>query len=57
MLVEMLVAELAVEALNVAVLHRAPGLDQDVADGFPSTVREITYSKPNNKKANPCEVG
>jgi len=30
--VEVLIAELAVEALDVAVLHRPPGLDQDVAD-------------------------
>src|SRR5690606_2424121 len=31
-LVEALVAELAVEALDVAVLHRAAGLDQQVFD-------------------------
>jgi len=31
-LVEVLVAELAVEALDVTVLHGAPRLDQDVAD-------------------------
>lgn len=31
-LVQMLVTELAVEALDVAVLHLAPRLDQDVAN-------------------------
>ena len=31
-LVQALVAELAVEALDVAVLHGPPGLDQDMAD-------------------------
>ena len=31
-LVQVLVTELAVEALDVAVLHRAPRLDQDVAN-------------------------
>ena len=31
-LVQVLVSELAVEALDVAVLHRAPWLDQDVAN-------------------------
>lgn len=31
-LVQVLVAKLAVEALDVGVLHMAPGLDQDVAD-------------------------
>jgi hypothetical protein len=30
-LVQVLIAELAVEALDEAVLHRAPRLDQDVA--------------------------
>ena len=34
MLVEALVAELAVEALDVAVLHRATGLDQEVLDAM-----------------------
>ena len=34
-LVEALVAELAVEALDVAVLHRATGLDQQVRDRLP----------------------
>ena len=33
-LVEVLIAELAIEALDVAVLHRAPWLDQDVADAM-----------------------
>ncbi len=32
MLIEVLVTELAVEALDVAVLHGSPGLDQDVAN-------------------------
>jgi hypothetical protein len=46
-LVQVLVAKLAVEALDVAVLHRAPRLDQDMADtvclcsghGFNATLR------------------
>ena len=33
-LVEMLVAELSVEALDVAVLHGAPWLDQDMANAM-----------------------
>lgn len=33
-LVQVLIAELPVEALDVAVLHRAPRLDQDVANAM-----------------------
>ncbi|MDT4843859.1 hypothetical protein FQZ97_777970 [compost metagenome] len=45
-LVEVFIAELAIEALDVAVLHRAPGLDQDVADAVhlrPSATNALRY--------------